>query len=178
MSQLPIDPKNTSITDCPPVPLLYIEGLNEGIHQQKVYRKYFLTTEKFQQGYLLRSSDTSRNYKFSFLDLFFSGLHILKNSPQASFFLFEKNQLKEDLETGILGHISKETSIDFQIQQWSAHRMTTPALPEFSFSGFAQATLCQVKLFTAIQQDVVHLTYEQLMKTIANSHQTQIKESA
>jgi hypothetical protein len=177
MSHIPADTENTNFTDCPPVPLLFVEALNESV-QKKICRKYSLTIEKFEQGYLLKSSETKKNFKFSFLDLFFSGLEILKYNPQSSFFIFEKNQLKEELETGIAGNVSKETSIDFQIRQWSDHRAGTPNFPEFSFSGFAQATLCQVGLFNSIQQHVVHLNYEQLMATTSSLHKIQFKESA
>jgi hypothetical protein len=177
MSQVPFDTENINFTDCPPIPLLYVEGMSANI-QKKICLKYSLIAEEIERGYLLSSSETKKNYKFSFLDLFFSGLEILKSSTETSFFIFEKNQLREMLEVGIAESVSKESSLDFQIQQWIARRNANPGFPEFSFSGFAQATFYQVGFFPSIQQDVVHLNYDQMMLTMARSRQNQLRESA
>ena len=141
--------------DGSPVPLLYFENIDASqiIH---ICRIYSLSLVKMQSGFLAQSDESRSNFKFSYLELFFAGLAFYATYSDVAFFLFERNVLREELEIGILGSVANETSILSQTKKWKEKAS------RFSFSGFAQASLCQAGFITEMKSEVLDLEPKEL----------------
>lgn len=152
---------NHSMQDQPLQPILYVENLPEK-QIEIISRQFSLKSEKILpgSGYLLNSKEPHSNYKFSFLDLFFAALNSFTHYPQMTFLLFEKNLLREELESSILGTINPETLMETKISDWKRKQW------HYTLSGFAQATLHQVGFINAIESIEVELSTEQLNRIL------------
>lgn len=150
---------NLKIHEGTPFPLLHVENISE--HDlKKTCRIFSLSFQKLQNGYLVQSERFYSNFKFSYLDLFFAAISFLPQRREASFFLFERNVLREELEVGIFGKVTKETSVENKIKIWQKKSVS------FSLSGFAQAALHQAGLLSEIKIQDIDLKYEDVAKFI------------
>ncbi len=137
------------LTDAPPIPLLFAKGISD-FTRIEMCGKFSLNAAACEPGYIFKTIIQQNNFKYAFLNLFFAGLFSVKASSATSFFLFEKNVLREELELGILLSVSKETTPEHQIRNWESK-----AKAQFGFSPFAQATLVQAGFMSVIQNEVV-----------------------
>ncbi len=146
-----------------PIPQLYLENISE----QEIIRiaEFFsLKIKQFQDGFLLETKNQYSNFKFSYLDLFFTAFFVfLQKNSQASFFLLEQNILREELEQLIIGNVAKETSVESQIKNWKQEGCL------FSLSGLAQGALFQAGLLPSVLEQRQDFKLDQL-NTILNNY--------
>jgi hypothetical protein len=159
---------NHSVQDQPLIPLLYIENITE-IQIEVICRQFLLISEKKSSGYLIRSKEPHPNFKISFLDLFFAALSSFAHHPGTTFLLFEKNLLREELESSILGAITQETMVENKISEWKSKKRN------FSLSGFAQAALHQVGLVSVIETEEQELSLKQLSQILDTNLSHKVK---
>jgi len=153
---------NYNLQDRSLMPLLYVENLSEEFISS-ISLQYSLSYEKIEKGFLFHSTERYQNYKLYFLDLFFVAISFYLKNPKASFFLFEKNLLRQELETFILGDVDLTSSVDYKLKQWKKRG------PFFTLSGFAQATLHQLQFINFLDFEDKDLNSEEL-KFIIDQH--------
>lgn len=162
---------NINFQDQRPVPLLYVENVTI-LQLQWLAKIFSLEIQDTAGGHLLHKKSDEINFKFHYLDLFFAGMTLYLKNQKVKFFLFEKNILREELEIGILGSISRETSNEYQIEQWRHSQQS------FSFSGFAQAALFQSGFLTKIEEHVIAISEEELKQMITSQLETKSQRVA
>lgn len=141
--------------DDQPIPLLYLEGM--AVHRiQLINEKFSLQSKKGKRGYLFQSRVRHSNFKTSFLDLFFAALKSYEISSEIKGYLFERNPLRENVESSILGPVSPEILVQSKIDQWRKHEKV------FTLSGLAQATLQQTGIIATVETIEQHLSFTQL----------------
>lgn len=159
---------NHSMQEQPLLPLLYVENLPEK-QTEIICRQFSLKSERSSSGYLLHSSGSHSNFKISFLDLFFGALSSFAHYPDITFLLFEKNLLREELESSIIGTIQKETLVEDKIREWKRKNN------HYSLSGFAQAALHQAGFINTIEAVDLELNSEQLNKILDTNLSLRVK---
>jgi len=153
---------NYNLQDHSLMPLLYVENLSEE-SISSISLKYSLKYEKIENGYLFHSKERYQNYKLHFLDLFFVAISFYLKNPKTSFFLFEKNLLRQELETFILGDVAQASSVEYKLQQWRKRGTF------FTLSGFAQSTLHQLQFIKFLDFEDKDLNIDEL-NFIINQH--------
>lgn len=165
--------ESMDLKDCPPQPILYLETEISAKDMEEVISKFQLSCEPYSHGYLLRSEKKLKNFKYSFLDLFFAALYVFKKKNDIHFFLFEKNELRENLELGILNEVQPETLWSFQFDQWKKSQEKT------SVSGLAGFALQQAGVLDESQSDQRRfLTPEVLLSLLNQIYKQKYRYSA
>lgn len=161
---------NIPALDCPPKAFLYVERSTTK-ELETICRSFNLIFENARNGFLLQSKKNHENFKFAFLDLFFAGLAATALNIETSFFLFEKNSLRDYLETGILGKASEGVTTDAQISYWQSLGQ------RFSLSGLAQVSLHQAGLLSHFETGISSFSISQLQQLI-DFNRTKISRQA
>jgi len=137
------------------IPLLYIEK-SSMLEMEFICNKFNLKCDDLSPGFLLTSNQRHHNYKMYFIDLFFAALSFYVKNPNILFYLLEKNLLRQELETSILGYIMPETLVESKIKNWKNEGTS------FRISGFGQATLNQIGFINTINFKDIDIKSDQL----------------
>lgn len=159
------------LKDLPPSPMLFIDTVDE-INLESLCRKFSLNAHAIYNGLLIQPEMPAANYKMNYFDLIFFAIACIKKNKNLKFLLFEKNNLKEELEVNIIGQANPETKVEYQIQNWRSSKQS------FTLSGMAQSALFQIGILNEWRQESTDIELTKLINQIEKSNSITLRKAA